>query len=154
MPSTLFAPMSADVDILNGAISLEQQAQWTYGAAAKTGLLSADVVKVATAIADQHKQHEQALSAAVTKMGGTPPTAKSTYDLPSLKSQGDILNYALTLETQAANAYYDAFTKLSDLGLKQAGISIMNDEVQHVVVLRSALGMNPVVTSFMPLKNS
>lgn len=152
MASNLLAPTTADVDILNGAISLEQQAQWTYAAAAKTNLLSPDVLKVATQIAGQHQQHEQALAAAVTKLGGTPPTAKSSYDLPTIKTQTDILNYALKLETQAANAYFDAFTKLSDNALQLAGISIMNDEVQHVVVLRSALGLDPVPSSFLPLK--
>ena len=153
MNAVFSAPLAADVDILNGAISLEQQAQWTYAAAAKSGLLSADVVSVATAIVDQHKQHEQVLAAAVTKLGGTPTTAKASYDLPSLASQNDVLKYALKLETQAANAYFGAFTQLSDAALQQAGISIMNDEVQHVVVLRSALGLDPVPTSFMPLKD-
>ncbi len=152
MATTLFAPAMADVDILMGAIGLEQQAQYAYGAGAKSGLLSADVVKVATAIADQHKQHEAALTAAVTKLGGTAPKAKDTYDLGTLKTQEDVLKLALMLEVQAANAYFDAFTKLTDVGLKNAGLSIMNDETQHVAILRSALGMDPVSSSFMPLK--
>lgn len=155
MATTFFAPAMADVDILTGAIGLEQQAQFAYGAGAKSGLLSADVVKVATAIADQHKQHEAALTAAVTKLGGTVPTAATSYpnlNLGTLKTQEDVLKLALMLEVQAANAYFDAFTKLTDVGLKNAGLSIMNDETQHVAILRSALGMDPMSSSFMPLK--
>ncbi len=153
MPSIL-AQTNADVTILNGAIELEQQAQWTYGAAAGTKLLKDDVLAVAVKISGQHKEHEAALTAAVKKLGGTPPTAKSSYPLPDLKTQEDILKYALKLEITAANAYYDAFTKLSDNTLKLAGISIMGSEVQHVVVLRSALNLDPVDTSFMPLKSA
>jgi rubrerythrin len=149
--SSVIAQTNNDVTILNTAIGLEQQAQWTYGAAAKTNLLKPEVVTVATKIAGQHKEHETALSAAVRQLGGTPPTAKDTYPLPELKSQEDILKYALSLETAAANAYFDAFTKLSSNALKLAGISIMNDESQHVVVLRSALGLDPVQGAFFPL---
>lgn len=151
MPSFV-AQANTDVTILNGAIELEQQAQWTYAAAAKSGLLKPEVVTVATKISGQHGAHEAALTEAVKKLGGTAPKAKDSYPLPELKSQEDVLKYALKLETMATNAYFDAFTKLSDKALKMAGVSIMNDEAQHVAVLRGALGMDPVEGSTLPLK--
>lgn len=151
MPSYL-AQATGDIAILNGAIELEQQAQWTYAAASKSGLLKPEVVAVATKIAGQHGAHESALADAVKKLGGTAPKAKDSYPLPELKSQEDVLKYALKLETQATNAYFEAFTKLSDKALKLAGISIMNDEAQHVAVLRGALGLDPVESATLPLK--
>jgi rubrerythrin len=147
--------LAADVDLLNAAIALEQQAIWTYGAAAKTNLLKPEVLDVAKMIAGQHADHEKALSDQVTKMGGTPPKAKDSYNLPALNSQEDILKYALSLEVGAANGYFDVLQKLSDKTLKQLSASIMGDESQHVTVLSSALGMQPFnMTAFLPLKAS
>ncbi len=151
--ANLTAPMAADVDLLNAAIGLEQEAQFAYKAAAGTKLLSADVLAVATKIVAQHAEHEQALAAAVTKMGGTPTKAKDKYDLPELKSQTDILKFALGKEMEAANAYFDIVKTASAVTVKSLVGSIMNDETTHVVTLASALGMSPFnSTSFMPLK--
>ena len=151
--TTLSAPLAADVDLLNAAISLEQQAQWTYMTAAKTGLLSSDVLAVATKIASQHSDHEKAWVNEVKKLGGTPPAAKDKYDLPALNNQTDILKYALSLEVLAANTYFDVLQKLSVTTLKQISASIMNDESSHVVVLSSALGLQPFnAAAFLPIK--
>ncbi len=149
----LAAPLAADVDLLNAAIALEQQAIWTYGAAAKTNLLTPDVLAVALKIVGQHQDHEKAWTTEVTKLSGTPPKAKDSYDLPPLKTQEDILKYALSLEILAANTYFDVLQKLTSKTLKSISASIMNDETTHVVVLSSALGLQPFNTSaFMPLK--
>lgn len=153
--SKLLAPLAADVDLFNAAIALEQQAIWTYQTAAKTNLLKPEVLTVATKIAGQHADHAKALSDAVTKLGGTPPTAKDKYDLPDLKTQEDILKYALSLEVLATNTYFDVLQKLTDATRKQLSASIMTDESQHVTVLSSALGMTPFnATAFLPLKAS
>lgn len=149
----LAAPLAADVDLLNAAIALEQQAIWTYTTAAKTNLLKPEVLAVATKIAGQHVDHEKAWTAEVQKLGGTPPTAKDKYDLPDLKTQEDILKYALSLEVLAANTYFDVLQKLTSKTFKSISASIMNDETTHVVVLSSALGMQPFSSgAFMPLK--
>lgn len=149
----LSAPMAADVDLMNAAIALEQQAQWTYGAAAKTGILKPEVVTVATKIIGQHADHEKAWTTEVTKLGGTAPKAKDKYDLPDLKTQEDILKYALSLEVLAANTYFDVLQKLTTKTLKTIAVSIMGDEAQHAVVLSSALGLQPFTsTQFMPIK--
>ncbi len=147
------APMAADVDMLNAAIGLEQEAIFAYKTAAGTGILSKEVLDVATKIVGQHVEHEKALAAEVTKQGGTPVKAKDKYDLPALKSQEDILKFALGKEMQAANAYFDIVQKASAVTTKGLVGSIMNDETTHVVTLASALGMSPFnSTAFMPLQ--
>ncbi len=151
--ANLTAATAADVDMMNAAIALEQQAQFAYKAAAGTKLLSADVLAVATKIASQHAEHEKAFAAEVTKQGGTPVKAKDTYDLPALADQAAILKYALGLEMAAANAYFDIVQKATVINTKTIAGSIMNDETTHVVTLASALGISPFnSTAFMPLK--
>lgn len=153
--SKLAAPLAADVDLLNAAIALEQQAIWTYNTAAGTKLLTPDVLAVAVKIVGQHMDHEKAWTAEVTKLGGTPPKAKDKYDLPDLKTQEDILKYALSLEVLAANTYFDVLQKLTTKTLKSIAASIMNDETTHVTVLSGALGMSSFnAGAFMPLKTS
>ncbi len=151
--ANLTAPLAADVDMMNAAIGLEQEAIFVYKAAAGTKLLSEGVLKVALKIVDQHVEHEKALAALVTKQGGTPVKAKDKYDLPDLKTEKDILMLALKKEMEAANAYFDIVQKATDVATKGLVGSIMNDETTHVVTLASALGMSPFnSTSFMPLK--
>ena len=152
--ANLTAPLAADVDLLNAAIGLEQEAQYDYKTAAATGLLSPDVLAVATKIAGQHADHEKAWTAEVVKLGGTPTKAKDKYDLPTLSSQADILKFALGKEINAANAYFDVIQKASSPTLKSIAGSIMNSETTHVITLASALGLSPLNTSpFMPLKS-
>jgi rubrerythrin len=155
MSKSLSPAAASDIDLLNAAIGLEQVAQYAYKAAGGTGLLSADVLAVATKIASQHADHEKALAAEVTKLGGTPTKAQDKYDLPALTSQTAILQFALGKEKEAANAYFMVLQGLSSATLKQLSGSIMNDETSHVVVLASALGMSPLdSTAFMPLAAS
>jgi Ferritin-like domain len=149
------APLAADVDILLALIKVEQEAQLAYNTAAKTGLLSQDVLAVAVKIVGQHAEHEKKLSEEATKLGATPPTPPTSLPggLPTFNNQTDILNFALAAEVGAANGYFDALTKLTSKTLKQTLVSISADEGQHALVLASALGKSPFSsTSFMPVK--
>jgi bacterioferritin (cytochrome b1) len=153
--ANLAAPTAADVDVLTELISLEQQAQLAYSLAAKTNLLAPAVLAVAVKIVGQHAEHEKALSAEVTKLGGKVPTAPTTLPggTPTFNTQADILNFALQAEQGAANSYFEALTKLQTPALKQLLASIMSDEAQHATVLASATGKTPFSsTSFMPIK--
>lgn len=146
------APTQADADILTAAIQLERKAQAAYAAGAKSGLLDAGTVALATKIAGQHAEHEKADTAALTKMGGTVPPVDNNFNFPAFKTGEDILKYALDLEQTAANTYFDSIKKLQDKSLLQAVISIQNAEAEHVALLRSALKMDPSPVSFLPFK--
>lgn len=143
------AAKQADIAILNGAIDIEHQAIWTYGAAGGTKLLEAPVLDVALLFKSQHEQHRDTLSDVVVKLGGTPTQTKAQYDLPDLKSQADILNFAVKLEDTAAKAYLDAVGKLSDKALARSAASVGTVEGEHAAVLRQVLGQMPVPVAFL-----
>jgi Ferritin-like domain len=73
--------MQNDLTILNNALYYEHQAIWAYSFAAGK-LSSTDVGKavLAIALANQadHKEHRDALAAAVRSLGGTPVEAESS----------------------------------------------------------------------------
>lgn len=145
-------PSQADMDIIKGAIGLEQKAQAAYAAGAASGLLDKATVDLATKIASQHAEHEKADTAILVKMGGTAPAKPASFNFPAFKTGEDILKYALSLEEEAANAYFDSIKKLTDRSLVLAVNSIQNTEAQHVAILRAALKMDPSPVSFLPFK--
>ena len=143
------AAKEADTAILKGAIDIEHQAIWTYKAAAGTKLLQKPVLDVAVVFLGQHEQHRDALSDAVTRLGGKPAQTKDKYDLPELKTQNDILAFAVKLEDTAAKAYVDAVAKLADRELAKAAASVGIVEGEHASILRQALGQPPVPAAFV-----
>jgi ferritin-like protein len=151
-----FAQAGDDGKILQSAIDIERIAVIAYGAAIDSGLLSAGVEKVARQFRGHEQEHADALTTALTDLGGTPPPAPSgvkdvdkvVKGLGAVKSQADILNFAIELETAAVAAYYDAHRRLIDAKLLQTGASIMANEGQHLVVLRQAVKQDPVPNAF------
>lgn len=142
-----------DVDILNSALGLEYQAIAAYQVGAESGLLQKPVLDTAVKFQGDHKQHAQVLSSTITKLGGTPVTAKkpADYNFPvnTLKSQADVLRFAADLEKGAASAYLGAVPALGNHDLAKAAASILGDETMHWAVLRNALGENPVPVAFI-----
>ncbi|GEM_PF-1398419 len=139
----------ADIAILNGAIDIEHQAIWTYKAAASTKLLQKPVLDVAVTFLGQHEQHRDALADAVVKLGGKPAQTRDRYELPEMKTQNDILAYAVKLEDTAAKAYVDAVAKLTDRELAKAAASVGIVEGEHASILRETLGQPPVPAAFV-----
>jgi hypothetical protein len=135
-----------DVAILNTALGLEYQAIWAYNTAAGTKLLSEPVLKVAVLFRDQHEEHASLEEATVKKMGGTPVMRKDTYnlDLSGIKSEKDILAFALGLEQQAAATYLSVSKDFMTKELIPVVAGIGANEAQHAALLRQALGENPV----------
>ena len=150
-----FAASSGDAEILSGAIHLEQVAVLAYGAAIDSKLLTPAFAKVAARFRDHEQQHADALTTALTDLGGTPPPKATAKDidavvkgLADVTSQRDVAAFAIELEMVAVAAYYDAHRKLIDAKLLQTGASIMANEAQHLVVLRQAIKRDPVPNAF------
>jgi rubrerythrin len=150
-----FAADSADDDILKSAIKLEQVAVLAYDRAIDSGLLSASFKRVVQRFRGHEQAHADALSTALTDLGGTlaPKATAADIDgvvkgLGSVKSQADVANFAIELEMAAVAAYYDAHSKLVDAKLLQTGASIMANEAQHLVVLRQAVKKDAVPNAF------
>src|SRR5262249_24117371 len=82
----------SDIAILNAALDLEHQGIWAYGTAAPK-LSNSEVGKtiITLALRNQadHKAHRDVLASAVKKLGGTPVSAKSSYDLSAYMNAGE-----------------------------------------------------------------
>jgi rubrerythrin len=130
-----------DLAILNVALGLEHQAVAAYQAGAESKLLPAPVLEIAVSFQKDHKRHRDALIGLIRKYGGTPVEAKSSYDFGTIKSAGDILNLALTLEQGAVDAYLANAYKLKSGDILNSAVPIVLDEVRHATVFRLALGL-------------
>ncbi len=135
----------ADVQILNVALGLENEAINAYQLGAQSGLLQKPVLDVAVQFQSHHKQHRDALIAAIKQMGGMPVAEKSMNEYAKelnagmLKSQTDVLMLAAKLEKGAANAYLGVIPSFQSKDLAQVSARLAADETMHWTVLASVL---------------
>lgn len=135
-----------DIDLLNAAIDLEHQGIAAYTIAAGSGLLAPEVLALGVKFRGHHQQHRDDLIAAVARLGGTSPAAKTDAEYAvdinaaALRNQADILMLALRLERGAANAYLGLIQPLKGEGLEFLVAQLAADEVIHATVLAGALG--------------
>lgn len=137
-----------DADLLNQGIALEQGAINVYKAAAGLPFITSDaaVLGVAGLFMGQHEEHRDALIRWVQQLGGTPmdPTTAPTPEIPAAildDSLADdarkiaVLEFARSLEKQAADAYFGLITTnlLTDFARRSAA-EILPVEAQHVAV--------------------
>jgi rubrerythrin len=158
-----------DIKVLNKALYYEHQAIWAYGVAAGK-LSSTDVGKAVLALAlrnqQDHKNHRDALMAAIQSLGGSPVKAESSYDISSYLKKGEgnldsdvnIAKLALALEIDAAIAYTTEVAQLKTPALISAGASIGADESAHAAAIRATfrslgVGIEIVPSSFINADN-
>jgi rubrerythrin len=138
---------AADVEILNSALDLELMAVAAYKAGA--GRLKGELLQVAKLFLEHEQEHADGLAAAIKDAGGKPNRAKSDYEFPRLRSQDDVLRFAIELENTAIAAYIDALPKLGKGDLRATAASIIANEAEHVAVLLGALGEEQVPGAFV-----
>ena len=139
--------MTGDIEILNGAIALEQKAVNTYMAAAENKLLPTKAfLDVAVQFAGDHANHCERLKQIVLReFRATPASTENlgTFPIPQkvLKgSEAEVFRYALTLEMIAAKAYLDfATSKLTTDAAKNVATTIMPVESMHAAVFCTVL---------------
>ncbi len=137
----------ADVEILNSALDLELMAVAAYTAGA--ALLKGEVLEVGKLFLEHEREHADGLTSAIKGAGGQPNKALASYDFPELKSQSDVLKFAVDLENTAIAAYIDALPKLGTGDLRATAAAIISNEAEHVAVLLGALGMEQVPDAFV-----
>lgn len=142
--------VAQDVRILNTALAAEHEAVAAYQLGADSGLLSRSVAPTAIAFQGHHKEHVDALAAAVRSLGGAPaePLADYDFEAQGLKRERDVLEFAAGLERGAVSAYAGAIPVFENRQLAAAAASILADEAMHWAVLRSVLGLDPVPGAF------
>jgi rubrerythrin len=131
-----------DQTIAGYAQSVELAAVEAYKAAAP--VLSAGTLPVAQLFLSHHQQHADAFGAVAGDKKAAGPNQKLLAALgPSLAAVTDemaALEFAFTLENQAAYTYAAALTLLQDPRYAAATATILPVEAQHAVVLGLALG--------------
>jgi rubrerythrin len=144
---SMAANPSQDVSILNVALGLEHEAIAAYQIGAESGLLEKPILDVAVLFQSQHKEHRDALSSTVRKLGGMPVETKSmevyktALNVATIKSQKDVLMLAARLERGAANAYLGVIPSFTDTTLAQVAGRLAADETMHWTVLAQVLGL-------------
>ena len=147
MEGPAFADMSADVQMLQTAASIENLAIATYGVALTLdfigGASANPVVKAfVTKTKSQHQDHVAAFNAAVTQLGGKAQTKPDPVLLgvvnkakPGLTGPAPVVALAIELETGAAQTYVANTGAVSDANARKVFASVMGVEAQHVAVL-------------------
>lgn len=138
---------SADVDILNSAINLENMAIAAYTAGAP--MLTGEIRTLARQFLGQEKEHADALSQTVLQAGGRPDKPKSNYDFAKFGTQQEVLRLVAVMEKVAIAAYIDALPKLSSGDLRATAASIVTDEAEHLAVLVGIMGEPQVPSAFV-----
>lgn len=146
-PAASLGPAEADVEILNSALDLELMAVAAYKAGAAR--LRGSALDAGKLFLEQEQEHADGLGAAIKAAGGKPNRAKSSYDFPELRSQEDVLKFAVILENTAIAAYIDALPKLGKGDLRATAAAIVANEAEHVAVLLGALGEQQVPDAFV-----
>jgi rubrerythrin len=139
------AAARGDRQIVTAAIVLEQHAVAIYDAALETGRLDPSLQKIVRHLRDQEREHADGLARALRGLGGRRPPPGST--LEGFPRGHRFANFALQMEDELIAAYYEAMPRLRP-GLRQPLASIMASEAQHLVVLRQALGRDPLPQAF------
>ena len=130
-----------DLTILNAALYLEHEAIAAYTAGAGSGLLSADVLKVAAAFMDDHRYHRDGMAGVIRTLGQTPAEAKQSYRFGRLRDANDILKLALRLEQGAAAAYRTLASSIQNKTVLNFAAHVLGDVVRHSTALRGVLGL-------------
>ena len=134
-----------DANLLNAAVALEHEGIAAYEIAIGSGIRPAEVAGIARAFQDHHKQHNEALFAAVRRLGAEPAAAKTiaqyAEDLQAskLKTVADILQFAYGLERGATSAYLGLVEPLKGGEFKLLVAKLGADEAYHVGFFNAAL---------------
>jgi hypothetical protein len=144
-----------DIGVIQTALALEHEGIAAYQIAGKSGLLSPGTLKLAGIFLGHHQQHRDSLAKLVAEAGGkaVEPKSDAQYieelQLGTLKTEGDIIALATTLERGAASAYIGQIGSLSDPKLARLFASISADEAVHWTTLNNAAGTPIPTTAYL-----
>ena len=142
-----FAQASDDTAIIEAAATAEIEATVAYETMVGSGLLRGPVADIIRLFGNQEEEHFNALVRLLEDRGAEEPERPEPADIPGLDglaAEPQMLSFALELENGLIQEYVEAFAKLEDSELLKTTAQIMSNEGQHLVMLRLALGADPV----------
>ncbi|HEX3722201.1 MAG TPA: ferritin-like domain-containing protein [Nitrolancea sp.] len=129
------APLDSDLDILNYALTLEHLEAAAYQAVLDAGVLSGRSLTYFQAFGAHEKQHVDAITSTIQKLGGTPVAAQK-YDFSSVPTDAaGIVKFFQGVEAVGASAYLGAAPSIMNDDVLAAALSIHAVEAEHASAL-------------------
>jgi serine-rich repeat adhesion-like glycoprotein len=138
----------SDVDILNFALTLEYLESTFYDEAKTRAKASGELKSLIGLLADDEKQHVEALTATIKKLGGK-PVAEPKFDFPYSNTAG-FLKLAQTFEDTGVSAYNGAAPMITSKEVLGAAGSIVQVEARHAAAIRLQNKEEPAPEAFDP----
>jgi hypothetical protein len=146
--SAFAAGGTSDVDILNFALTLEYLESTFYDEAMKKVKASGELKSLIKLLADDEKQHVEALAGTIKKLGGK-PVSKPTFNFGYSGTSG-FLKLAETFENTGVSAYNGAAPAIKSKEVLGAAGSIVQVEARHAAAIALQNGAEPAPDAFDP----
>ncbi|HEV7615897.1 MAG TPA: ferritin-like domain-containing protein [Solirubrobacterales bacterium] len=137
-----------DVGILNFALTLEYLESSFYDEAKTRARASGELKSLIALLADDEKQHVDALTATIKKLGGK-PVAEPKFDFTYSDTAG-FLKLAQTFEDTGVSAYNGAGPSIKSKEVLGAAGSIVQVEARHAAAIRLQNKEEPAPEAFDP----
>jgi rubrerythrin len=131
------ASNTADIGILNYALTLEYLETTFYEKVVASGFFTGKVGSLIASFGEQEKTHVEALKGAVEKMGGTP--ASNPEGKFPIQSASQVGLLAYTVENLGASAYLGQAGKIQSPQVLATALSIHSVEARHASTLGTVL---------------
>jgi serine-rich repeat adhesion-like glycoprotein len=137
-----------DVGILNFALTLEYLESTFYEEAKKRAGASGELKSLINLLAEDEKQHVEALTATIKQLKGKPVAEpKFTFDYSDTKG---FLKLAQTFEDTGVSAYNGAAPSIKSKEVLGAAGSIVQVEARHAAAIRLQNDESPAPDAFDP----
>jgi len=135
---------NGDLGILNYALTLEYLEADFYAKGVAANILG-DAAPFITPIAQHEAAHVSALTAAITKAGGTPAKKPGLkYPDGTFTDKAKFLATAQVFEELGVKAYHGQVTRIKDKGVLGAAASIAGVESRHAAIIADILNVKQV----------
>jgi len=138
----------SDVDILNFALTLEYLESTFYEEAKTRAKASGELKSLIDLLAEDEKQHVEALTATIKSLGGK-PVAEPKFDF-SYSDTAGFLKLAQTFEDTGVSAYNGAGPAIKSKEVLAAAGSIVQVEARHAAAIRLQNKEEPAPEAFDP----
>ncbi len=139
---------SSDVDILNFALTLEYLESTFYKEAKTRAKASGELKSLISLLADDEKQHVDALTATIKQLKGK-PVAEPKFNFEYSDTAG-FLKLAQTFEDTGVSAYNGAGPMIKSKEVLAAAGSIVQVEARHAAAIRLQNKEEPAPEAFDP----
>lgn len=146
--SALAKSGAGDIEIVNFALTLEYLEAAFYEEAKSRAMAKGELKSLVALLAEDEKQHVEALKATVKQLGGK-PVAEPKFDFPYSDTAG-FLKLAQTFEDTGVSAYNGAAPAIKSKEVLGAAGTIVQVEARHAAAIRLQNSEEPSPEAFDP----